>query len=38
VDRDGVIRYDIGHSDSQKDIFEGRGLFAEVDKLVNPKK
>jgi peroxiredoxin len=38
VDRDGVIRYNIGYSDSQKDIFEGRGLFAEVDKLVSAKK
>ncbi len=38
VDREGVIRHDIGYSESLKDIFEGRGLFAEVEKLVNAKR
>jgi peroxiredoxin len=38
VDREGVIRHDIGYSESLKDIFEGRGLFAEFEKLVNAKK
>jgi peroxiredoxin len=38
VDREGMIRHDVGYAESLKDIFEGRGLFAEVEKLVNAKK
>jgi hypothetical protein len=38
VDREGMIRNDYGYSESRKDVFEGKGLFAEVEKLINAKK
>ena len=37
IDRDGVIRNDIGFSDKTLGIFEGKGLFAEIDKLLAAK-
>ncbi|MBK9169195.1 MAG: TlpA family protein disulfide reductase [Bryobacterales bacterium] len=38
IDADGVIRNDFGFSPARKDIFEGKGIFAEIDKLLGPKK
>jgi peroxiredoxin len=34
VDAGGVIRRDLEYNPVTKDIFEGRGLFAELDKLL----
>ena len=38
IDGDGVIRNDFGYSLLTREIFEGRGLFAEVEKLLAPAK
>jgi peroxiredoxin len=34
IDRQGTIRNDIGYSEATKDIFEGSGIYAEIDKLM----
>ncbi len=34
IDGQGFIRNDFGYSDANKAIFEGRGLFAELDKML----
>jgi thiol-disulfide isomerase/thioredoxin len=34
IDKQGMIRNDFGYSDQDKAIFEGTGLFAEIDKLL----
>ena len=38
IDGDGMIRNDFGYSLLTREIFEGRGLFAEVEKLLAPAK
>ena len=38
IDAEGMIRNDVGYSDAAKDIFEGKGIFAEVEKLLAPKR
>ena len=38
IDATGQIRNDFGYSVLTRGIFEGRDLFAEVDKLLSPKK
>ena len=38
IDQNGMIRNDIGYSLLTREIFEGRGLFAEVEKLLAPAK
>lgn len=37
IDTEGVIRNNIGYSAASKDIFEGSGIYAEIDKLLAPK-
>jgi len=34
VDPEGIIRHDFGYGPATRDIFEGRGLFAELDRMV----
>ncbi len=34
IDPNGYIREDIGYSDAQKDLFEGKGLFAHIDAML----
>ena len=34
VDKDGMIRNDFGYEDSTVPVFEGPGLFKEIDKLL----
>jgi thiol-disulfide isomerase/thioredoxin len=34
IDGDGMIRNDFAFSDSTLDVFEGKGLFTEIDKLL----
>ena len=34
IDKQGMIRNDFGYEESTRDIFEGKGLFAEIDKLL----
>jgi peroxiredoxin len=36
VDQAGIIRNDFGYSVMTAQIFEGRGLYAELDKLLGP--
>jgi peroxiredoxin len=36
IDGEGVIRNDIVYSPQTQHIFEGNGLFAEIDKLLKP--
>jgi len=38
IDADGMIRNDFGFGPANAAIFEGKGLFAEIDKLLAPKK
>ncbi len=35
IDANGVIRDDIGYSAFTKDVFEGKGLFPVIDRVVN---
>lgn len=37
VDRDGMIRADFGYEPATMQIFEGKGIFAEIDKLLAAK-
>lgn len=37
IDQNGYIRNDFGYSPLTVGLFEGRGLFAEIDKLLPPK-
>jgi peroxiredoxin len=37
IDGDGLIRNDFGHSASTLNIFEGKGLFTEIDKMLAAK-
>ena len=34
IDKQGMIRNDFGYEESTRPIFEGAGLFAEIDKLL----
>jgi hypothetical protein len=34
IDGAGMIRKDISYNDLQKDFFEKRGIFADIDKLL----
>ena len=34
IDKQGMIRNDFSYSEKDKGVFEGPGLFAEVDKLL----
>jgi hypothetical protein len=34
IDPNGIIRLDLEYSVMTKEVFEGRGLFAELDKLM----
>jgi hypothetical protein len=34
IDKQGTIRNDFAYSDKDKAVFEGQGLFPEVDKLL----
>lgn len=34
IDQQGMIRNDFGYDESTRKIFEGEGLFAEIDKLL----
>ena len=34
IDKQGMIRNDFEYSDKDRDVFEGTGLFAEIDKLL----
>lgn len=34
VDGEGMIRNDIGYGPATKEIFEGRGIYAEIDKVL----
>ena len=34
IDQRGMIRNDFGYEESTRNIFEGAGLFAEIDKLI----
>jgi peroxiredoxin len=34
IDKQGIIRNDFGYDDSTRQVFEGVGLFAEIDKLL----
>jgi peroxiredoxin len=36
IDANGVIRDDFGYSAFTKDLFEGNGLFAVIDRALNP--
>jgi hypothetical protein len=36
IDANGVIRDDFGYSAFTKDLFEGSGLFAVIDRALNP--
>jgi peroxiredoxin len=36
IDSDGMIRNDFAFSDATLSVFEGKGLFAEIDKLLAP--
>jgi hypothetical protein len=38
IDASGAIRNDFGYGPTTKEVFEGNGLFAEVDKLLAPAK
>jgi peroxiredoxin len=38
IDAQGMIRNDYAYSPLSKDIFEGRGLFAELDRMLAPAK
>lgn len=38
IDQNGQIRNDFGYGLFTRNIFEGRALFDEVEKIVNPKK
>ena len=38
IDADGMIRNDFGFGPANAAIFEGKGLFAELDKMLAPKK
>ncbi len=38
IDQNGVIKNDFGYGLLTREIFEGRGLFVELDKLLAPKK
>lgn len=38
IDAEGMIRNDIGYSEAAKNIFEGNGIYAEIDKLLAPPK
>lgn len=37
IDGDGLIRNDFGYGPATKEIFEGRALFAELDRLLSGK-
>jgi len=37
IDATGIIRRDLEYNVLTKPIFEGRGLFAEIDKMLQPK-
>jgi peroxiredoxin len=37
IDADGMIRNDFGFSPANTQIFEGQGLFAEIDKALAPR-
>lgn len=37
IDGQGMIRNDFGYSEADKQIFEGRALFGEIDKLLGKK-
>ena len=37
IDADGIIRNDFGYEAGTTYIFEGKGLFAELDKMLAPK-
>jgi len=34
IDKQGMIRNDFGYTDKDKSVFEGPGLYAEIDKLL----
>jgi hypothetical protein len=34
IDKQGMIRNDFSYDPKTRDIFEGPGLFAEIDKLL----
>lgn len=36
VDQQGMIRYDVAYTDATKNMFEGSGLYTEIDKLLKP--
>ncbi|MEO7651991.1 MAG: TlpA disulfide reductase family protein [Bryobacteraceae bacterium] len=38
VDGEGMIRNDFSYSDKTKSIFEGKGIYAEIDRLLAAKK
>lgn len=38
IDADGMIRNDFGFGGANAAIFEGKGLFAEIDKMLAPKR
>ena len=34
IDKQGIIRNDFGYDETTRNVFEGAGLFAEIDKLL----
>lgn len=34
IDRKGIIRNDFAYDESTRNVFEGAGLFAEIDRLL----
>jgi hypothetical protein len=36
IDSGGTVRRDLEYSALTKEVFEGRGLFAEIDKVLAP--
>jgi peroxiredoxin len=38
IDEAGIIKNDFGYGPASAEIFEGKGLFAELDKMLAPKR
>ena len=38
IDEAGIIKNDFGYGPASAEIFEGKGLFAEIDKMLGPKR
>ena len=34
IDKGGIIRNDFGYEESTRNVFEGAGLFMEIDRLL----